>query len=200
MAKPKKEFVVTGQTLGPEIAEDFLPPDGAGAVVDADFPEVGTDIDDTQELSTQDAAEQFLDEMAASSAVAAETMVGDLLGALVDEIRILQDPWQKTSEAKQAEVIDRLTRRVESVVKRAVHIIASDDRPTIRADLEQVTLKEGIKAVLTIRSDEPARHELYDATGQSVLVVIMNAEQYQGGKDQVKPDKDQPEIPLNTVE
>jgi hypothetical protein len=186
MAKPKEK----------EMPENFAEPVTVGEVVGNPGEVVEADFD---EVTTQDAAEQYLDDMAAS-AVAAETMVGDLLGALVDEIRTMPDVWQKTSEAKQGEIIDRLTRRVEYAVKQACYIIASDNRPTIRAELEQIVLKDGIKAVLTIAGDEPARHEFFDAKGTSVLVVMQYAEQYSGGKDQVKPDKDQPEIPLNTVE
>ncbi len=132
--------------------------------------------------------------------VAELTMLGDLLKALIDEIKILPDPWQKMSELKQQHIIDRLTRRVEAAIKQAVHIVASDARPSLEVTLEGVTLKDKIKATMIVPAD-PLLHSLCDHRGQQVLIVLPNAEKYGGGKDKVKAEKDQPELPvLNSVE
>ncbi len=132
--------------------------------------------------------------------VAEATMVGDLLAGLIDEIKIMPDVWQKTSEGKQANIIDRLTRRVESAVKQAIHTLGSQNYPTIECTLEGVTLKDKIKAALLVPSG-PLLHELCDRRQQQVLIVLPPAVgQFRGGTDKVKPDKDQPEIPLNSVQ
>jgi hypothetical protein len=150
------------------------------------------------------AAEQLADDLEGCNGDAQEiasiTMVGDLLGALIDEIRTLPDVWQKTSEEKQGIIIERLTRRIEAAVSNAVHIIAADGKPQIVATLEGVGLKSKIKASLIVHAGNPLLHELFDSVGESVLIVLPNTAQFMGGKDQVKPDKDQPEIALNTTE
>ncbi|MDE2104075.1 MAG: hypothetical protein KGL39_42955, partial [Patescibacteria group bacterium] len=57
---------------------------------------------------TQQQADDVIEETVIE--VAEQVMAGDLLRALVDEIRNLKDPWAKTPEKRQAETIDRLTR------------------------------------------------------------------------------------------
>jgi hypothetical protein len=126
--------------------------------------------------------------------VAELTMLGDLLKALIDEIKILPDPWQKLSELKQQHIIDRLTKRIEAAIKQAVHIIASDANPSIEATLEGVTLKDKIKATLIVPS-HPLLHDLCDRRTQQVLIVLPNPEKHGGGTEKVKAEKDQP--PLN---
>lgn len=58
----------------------------------------------------------------------ADTIGKDLLGALVQEIRLLPDVWPKLPKAKQNDVIDRLRNRVEENVKMVVFTIASQHR------------------------------------------------------------------------
>lgn len=140
------------------------------------------------------------DAKADAAVIADTTMCGDLLGALIDEIRTMPDVWQKTSEEKQAQIIERLTRRVESAVKTAVHIIASDGKPQIEVTLEGVTVKDKIKAALIIPNGSALLHDLIDSQGEQILVVLPRTSQYLGGTGGIKPDKDQPEIPLNTVQ
>lgn len=64
-----------------------------------------------------------------------DTIGKDMLSAMVDELRNQQDVWQKLSEDKQGEVIERLTKRVKSNVQTAVHLIASNGNHTIVAEL-----------------------------------------------------------------
>lgn len=121
----------------------------------------------------------------------ADTIGKDLLGALVAEIKLLPDPWQKLSKAKQDDVIDRLRARVESNVKMAVHMLAAEGRVTIAGDLDQITIKDGVKAVVKFGSGAANLHELYDVAGKAVLVVVANAADHTGGMDEVQGESDQ---------
>ncbi len=127
--------------------------------------------------------------------IAAETMLGDLMQLVIDELKAAPDIWPKLGERWQHDVIDRTRQRVEDAVRQCVHIIASDHRPTIVATVESVTVKDGIKAVLTLltlpKSDRQ-RHELFDSAGRSCLIVVGGAEDYAGGAAQVQPDPEQP--------
>lgn len=121
----------------------------------------------------------------------ADTVGKDLLGALVQEIKLLPDVWPKISKAKQDDVIDRLRNRVESNVKMAVHLIASEGRTVVAGDLEQITIKDGVKAVVKFGSNAANLHELYDAASRAVLVVVANPSDHTSGMDEVTGESDQ---------
>lgn len=126
--------------------------------------------------------------------MAAETMLGDLMSCMVDELRHSERPWHELNEGAQQEAIYRIESRVRANIKQAVEIIASANRPTIVATVEQVTVKDGIKAVVTLPKSDQQRHELFDAAGCAVLLIVGGASEYMGGADAVKPDPDQPEL------
>ena len=126
--------------------------------------------------------------------IAAETMLGDLMQLVIDELKAAPDIWPKLGERWQHDVIDRTRQRVEDAVRQCVHIIASDHRPTIVATVESVTVKDGIKAVLTLPKSDTQRHELFDSAGRSCLIVVGGAEDYAGGAEQVQPDPEQPPL------
>lgn len=121
----------------------------------------------------------------------ADTVGKDLLGALVQEIKLLPDVWPKISKAKQDDVIDRLRNRVETNVKMAVHLIASEGRTVVAGDLEQITIKDGVKAVVKFGSNAANLHELYDAASRAVLVVVANPSDHTSGMDEVTGESDQ---------
>lgn len=125
--------------------------------------------------------------------LAAETMTGDLVSFIIDELKAAPDCWQKLNEGQQDDVIWRAKQRVNARVQEAVKIIASDGRKTITSTLEQITAKDGIKAVCVLGKHDPNRHDLLDAVGKAVLIVVADAEQYQGGETP-KAEADQREL------
>lgn len=139
------------------------------------------------------AAEQSVDN---PIVIATETMLGDLMKLCVDELKVAKDVWPKLSQFDQDYAIERIERRCKDAVEQAVRILASEARASILATLESVTAKDQIKAVLTLSKGDPQRHGLLDACGQPVLIVLASTEQFEGGKDAVKSDPDQPALPL----
>jgi len=121
----------------------------------------------------------------------ADTIGRDILQALVQEIKLLPDLWVKMPKKKQDDVINRLRSRVDHNVRMAVHLIASDNRTTIVGDLDQVTSKDGIKAVFKISSASKGRHHLFDSVGKACLIVIADADEAVGGMDEVQGESDQ---------
>ena len=55
-------------------------------------------------------------------------------------------------------------------------------------------MKDGIKAVVTLPKSDAQRHELFDAAGQAVLLIVGGASEFYGGSSEVKPDPDQPAL------
>ncbi len=124
-------------------------------------------------------------------AMTAETIGKDLLSALIDELRLLPKPWIQLPQDKQNDVIDRLRKRVETNVGMAVHIITGANRTTVLGKLDQITSKNGIKAVFTIDKNTAGRYELLDAEGQDCLIVLDGAESYTCGMESVTGEPDQ---------
>lgn len=123
----------------------------------------------------------------------ADSVGKDLLGALVTEIKLLPDVWQKLLKAKQDDVIDRLRKRVEENVKMAVFTIAAQDRVVVSGALDQITIKDGVKAVVKFGIASPNLDGLYQAAseGKDVLVVVAGAKDYTQGMSEVQGQDDQ---------
>lgn len=128
--------------------------------------------------------------------VARETMIGDLVRMTIDELKSAPTVWQKMSEAKQQEAIDRITNRIVHNVTQAVFILASDARPTINAKLDQITTKAEMKCVLLVSKMHPDRHQLMDSCGQDVLIILPNVEEFAQQEAGVAPEPDQPGLVL----
>lgn len=124
-------------------------------------------------------------------AMTASTIGVDLLQALLQEIKLLPDVWPKLAKHKQDDIIERLRKRVIHNVQMATHLIASDGRVTVVAELEQITVKDGIKAVLTMSKNDPNRHGLIDCQGKTVLIALADAEAHMGEVAAVRGEDDQ---------
>lgn len=131
-------------------------------------------------------------EFKATMNMTANTLGKDLLSALVLELKMMPDTWVKLSEKKQNDIIDRLRSRVDASVKMAVHLIAANGRTVVQGDLDKITIKDGAQALIKIGKSVAALHELAEAQGQAVLLVLSGGEgQYSGGMDEVRGESDQ---------
>jgi len=131
------------------------------------------------------------DDVSAILNMTTDTIGIDLLNALVTELKLLPDVWHKLPKARQDDVIDRLRKRVEANVKMAVHILSSKGRTVVTGDLDQITIKDGVKAVVKFGLSTPHLHDLYEASGKPVLVVVAGVEEHTSGMDQVQGEADQ---------
>ena len=113
--------------------------------------------------------------------IARESLLGDLMHSMLDEVKAIPDVWQKLPQYKQDQVLARIEGRSRTILGRVV---------------ESVTVKDGIKAVLAVSRSSPQRHDLVDAQGSAVMIVIADAEPYTGG-DKPKSQKDQRALALN---
>lgn len=131
--------------------------------------------------------------------VAEATMRGDLIDALLTEFKAAKDVWPKLSQSDQDVIIARLDNRVCYAIAQAVRTIAAKGRPTVRATIDQLTAKDGIKAVLSLSKADPQRHALLDAVGQQVVIVVADAEGFMGG-DLPAGEPDQRDLPMASPE
>lgn len=115
---------------------------------------------------------------------------GELTGLVLGEIKRFQIPWGALPEKEQRETIQRIGDRLREVTKQAVDIIVGQNRPTVLAEVESVTFKDGIKIVLTLSKRQADRHAIADATGQGALLVLPMYDELLDG-DAPKPEPDQ---------
>ncbi len=124
-------------------------------------------------------------------ALAAATLTGDVRDALLGWVRTLQKPWAKMTEAEQKDVACSLASASDNLVVRAVKMLAAEGRRTLVAHVDKVTVKDDIQAVLKLSKADESRHELIDAQGQSVLIVVADPEPFKGERAPAQTDPDQ---------
>jgi hypothetical protein len=124
-------------------------------------------------------------------AVAADSIGKDLLSALIIELRLLPEPWPKLSKKKQDAIIERLRDRVKSNIEHAVVTLAAQGRTVVAGELDQITIKDGVKAVVKFGANSGNLNELYEAAGQAVLFVVANIEKHTEGMNEIQGEADQ---------
>lgn len=115
---------------------------------------------------------------------------GDLVSHIIDFQRQEKKAWDELSEAQQKDRIQMAEIFAEDAIRKMVRTIASENRAVIQATVEQVVVKDGIKAVLTLSKSSEHRYELMDAQGDDVLLVVANSDKFMGG-EMPQPDPDQ---------
>jgi hypothetical protein len=130
-----------------------------------------------------------------SVAMAADTIGGDLLNALMQEVRLMPDIWPKLPQAEQEEIIDRLRKRVADNIREATRLIASAGRLTVVGELKKITFGDKVVATLEFGKQDPTAMDLCHVQGMAVLLVVSAASAHIGGLDGVHGDPNQPDLP-----
>lgn len=135
----------------------------------------------------------------AADRIARQTLIGDLRDVCIN---IMKDPnltgkaWKDMNEAQQSNIIELVTSNVSSSVVRAVDLIRAGGQPNIKCLMKQVLVKDGVKIQLECSKEHERFHDLVDAQGDRVLLVLAGTEEYLGEQDEVETDPDQPELPI----
>ena len=145
-------------------------------------------------------SEELESAIGADVEIASETMHGDLMAIVLDELKAAPAVWQKLGEVEQDAVIDRVKRRTGEAIRCCVELVAMQGFTRIPAKVESVTVKDGIKAVLTLSQFAPARHELVDAQGQTAYIVLADTDAFAGGTEEHKAEPDQGALTLDAIE
>ena len=87
--------------------------------------------------------------------------------------------------SRKADACERAVREIEAAGGRALAV------PTHTGDLDQITIKDGAKAVIKIGRSAESLHELYDAADKAVLIVVSDVGGHLGGMDGVTGEADQ---------
>lgn len=125
--------------------------------------------------------------------VAAETLKGDMIAFVAGELRALPDTWSRLSQERQQEVLDRLALRCDDIIDQVVSIVCNQGFDSVRATVESVTFKNGVKAVLQLGRGQGA-HDLADSEGDQVLVVFADTERFQSTETAPAAEPNQAEL------
>lgn len=139
---------------------------------------------DTATAEPRDAAKDVI-------AMTAATLAADLVAAMLAELRSIPDHWSRLAAERQQQSIENLKERARAIVAKGIALIAGGNFPAVPATLDFVSSRKGISAGLTIDKGALARHALFDAQGQRVLVVIADAAAWCERLDDIKAKDDQ---------
>ena len=114
-------------------------------------------------------------------------MLKDLLNIVIDQAKALPKSWQEMSQDEQQEYIDSAEAQIRASVDATINIIACRDTPTVAGIVDQVVFKDGAKVVIKFGSVTTGVHELADAQGHMVQIVIP------ANPDDLMDDTDLPE-------
>lgn len=126
--------------------------------------------------------------------LARKTLTGDLRDALLGQIKLIAKPWPQLGESEQRATIGRIEYIAADLVRQAVDIIAAEERPIVRGTLGAVKSDKAIELKITASKFTPGRHELFDAQGSDVLIVLPQTEKFRGERKAATATPDQPEM------
>ncbi|WP_193378094.1 hypothetical protein [Sinorhizobium meliloti] len=132
--------------------------------------------------------------------LASETLSGDLRDVMLTHIRSMETPWSKMSESQQSNKIYAITNACETIVRRAVSIVASRGHDPVFARIAKFTVKDEIKAELVAASSVANIEQIAENIGQPVIVIFANPDAFVGQRDEAKADPDQPALPIDDDE
>jgi len=122
--------------------------------------------------------------------ISENTMLGDLMKCVIEQVKVLPKPWDALSENEQRDYLDRVELQVADAVRQAIRIITSQGHNMVPAKVDSVTYKDGCKVVLKAVGGIENTIHLAEAEGQFVNVIIPAAELLNGsGKPQPEPDQ-----------
>jgi len=125
-----------------------------------------------------------------------DRFAAQLLRASLDALANQRTLWPVTPQQQQQAVIDRLRNTFGEIIQRQMNAVAAAGLPFCEVGMNTITAKgETIKAVVTI-GDNKTLHELVDAIGRKVVLVLVDAGMYTAGMEGFAAQKDQPDLPL----
>ena len=129
------------------------------------------------------------------SAIAADTMVGDVRDLLLQEARDVRTalPWTSRSEREQREIISKADDFARRLVRKVVTELAGGAQPKVQVMIDSWTVKDGIKIVAKAASTPGNIEALSEGTDAPILVFV-RVDDVSGERAPVVPLADQPDL------
>ena len=123
-----------------------------------------------------------------------ECMFAEMRDAALEEIKAAPEVWQKMGQGEQERMIDRVERRMMSVLSRALDVLIGHEFPVVVGHVEQVTVKDQLKAVVIVSRQSADRYAIIDAVGSEVRMAVADARDFASEPGKVESDPDQRDI------
>lgn len=123
--------------------------------------------------------------------LAAQTMTGDIRDFLLDRVKTMGKPWVSMSEDEQSDQIHAAKSAAERLVKKCCEIIAANGKKALNGKLVKIAIKDKIMCQVDFNKDDEQRHNLMDAQGLTVSVVLADAVPFTGERGPAEPTPNQ---------
>ena len=141
------------------------------------------------------------DDLCGLSLDRADKLRGDLRDIVMTPIKTLQKPWAQMTEAEQRDLAYSVDQRCRTLISALVMILSAEERKVVLTTVDTcgIDAKGRIISKLVASRTAEHRHDLMDAQGMEVLIVLADPDQHLGADDapDVHATKDQPELPLD---
>lgn len=122
--------------------------------------------------------------------IAENTLLGDLMKCVIEQLKDAPKAWQAMSEPQQAEFLDRIELQVSDAVRKTVAIVTSRGMINVPATIDSVTFKDGRKVVLKAIGGIENTVHLAENSGATVSIIIPDGELLNdSGKPEADPDQ-----------
>lgn len=121
-----------------------------------------------------------------------------MMKKLLVVVRGMPKLWKQLTEVQQDNCLIEFDSYVKEALRDAVRDMAGAEFASIPATLDQVVIKDGFKAVLKMGQSIPHRHELADAEGSTVLLILADPSEYIKGERPTSEPMQQ-DLALNTA-
>lgn len=131
-----------------------------------------------------------------------EQMTADMIHAnirdlVLSEIKAAPTHWSTMPQQMQEEMIDRIDQNVSNVIKNAVNAMVAHQFPLVTGELDSVTVKDEIKAVVKISKHSEGLHDVIDAVGASIRMIVVDTDDFETGEGKIEADLNQRPLPLD---
>lgn len=123
--------------------------------------------------------------------IAAEEMGKKLLESLIGVVQSIKRPWVEMTQYEQDDAIEKMRYAVKVATTQAVRLIGSNGATHVVGTLDQITIKDGVKAVVQIGKNAENLPELFEAQGGEVMIVCGGGQDYLKDINEVKGEPDQ---------
>ncbi len=125
--------------------------------------------------------------------LARKTLQGDIRDFLLDRLKHDKSPlpWDQQPEAAQRETIQAAENAAERLIEEVARIVISEGRSVVHVAVDQVVVKDGIKAVVSCPKVMGALEHLGAAQGSTVALVFASTDSLMGQRAprRAKPDQ-----------
>lgn len=121
--------------------------------------------------------------------MAAEEMGKKLLESMIGVVQSIKRPWDEMTQSEQDDAIGKMRFAVKVATTQAVRLIGSNGATHVVGTLDQITIKDGVKAVVQIGKNAENLPELFEAQGGEVMIVC-SRQDYLDGINEVKGEPD----------